>query len=43
MSSIIRLAVWIGLLWLSYHVGQEVGRLESVREELRRAREDRAE
>jgi len=41
--SIMRLTVGVGLLCLGYYVGREVGRLESVREELRRAREARGD
>ena len=41
MSTIIRIFIGIGLFTLGYHVGREVGRLEPIREELRRAREGR--
>jgi hypothetical protein len=41
MQLIVRVLVGVGLLCLGYYVGREVGRLEPVREELRRAREAR--
>lgn len=39
---IVRLFLGAGLFALGYFVGKEVGRAESVREELRRAREEAA-
>ena len=38
---ILRLLVGVGLLALGYYVGREVGRAEPVREELRKAREQK--
>ena len=41
MSTIIRILIGIGLFTFGYHLGREVGRLEPIREELRRARAGR--
>jgi len=41
MSTIIRILIGVGLFTFGYHLGREVGRLEPIREELRRAREGR--
>ncbi len=38
---ILRLLVGVGLLALGYYVGREVGRTEPIREELRKAREEK--
>ena len=38
MPLLIRALMGVGMLVVGYYVGREVGRLESVREELRRAR-----
>ncbi len=44
MTSVVRLVMGIGLFALGYYIGREIGRLESLREEMRRLREtvDRA-
>ena len=42
MVSIIRLLMGAGLFGLGYYVGREVGRLESLRDEMRRLREAEA-
>jgi hypothetical protein len=39
MASVIRLLIGAGLFALGYYVGREIGRLESIREEMRRLRE----
>ena len=39
MTAIIRLLLGVGLFALGYYVGREIGRLESLREEMRRLRE----
>ncbi len=41
MASVIRLLVGAGLFALGYYVGREIGRLESIRDEMRRLREER--
>jgi hypothetical protein len=41
MYTIVRLLLGAGLFSLGYYVGREVGRLESLREELSRLRETR--
>ena len=40
---IARVFIGIGLLLLGYCVGKEVGRMEPIREELRKAREKKEE
>ncbi len=40
-SLLLRIVVGLALLALGYYVGREIGRCDSVREELRRAREGR--
>jgi hypothetical protein len=40
---LLRLITGVGLLALGYYVGKQVGRTESIREELSRARESSAE
>ena len=44
MAAAVRLLLGAGLFALGYYVGREIGRIESVREEMRRLREavDRA-
>ena len=39
MASVIRLLIGAGLFALGYYVGREIGRLESIRDEMRRLRE----
>ena len=39
MAALIRLLMGVGLFALGYYVGREIGRLESIREEMRRLRE----
>ncbi len=39
MASVIRLLMGAGLFALGYYVGREIGRLESIRDEMRRLRE----
>jgi len=39
MASVIRLLIGGGLFALGYYVGREIGRLESIRDEMRRLRE----
>jgi len=39
MASVLRLFIGIGLTALGYYVGREVGRLESLREDMERLRE----
>jgi len=39
MATVVRLLLGVGLLALGYYVGREIGRLESLREEMRRFRE----
>ncbi len=39
MATIVRLLLGTGLLALGYYVGREVGRLESIREEMHGLRE----
>ena len=41
MASVIRLLIGAGLFALGYYVGREIGRLESIRDEMRRLREER--
>ncbi len=41
MASVIRLLMGAGLFALGYYVGREIGRLESIRDEMRRLREAR--
>jgi hypothetical protein len=38
MVTIVRLLLGVGLFSLGYYVGREIGRLESLREEMRRLR-----
>lgn len=38
MAAVIRLLLGVGLFSLGYYVGREIGRLESLREEMRRLR-----
>lgn len=38
---IFRILIGVGLLALGYYVGREVGRTEPIREELRKAREQK--
>ncbi len=44
MATAVRLLIGVGLFSLGYFVGREIGRLESLREEMRRLRDavDRA-
>ena len=39
MTAILRMILGVGLFSLGYYLGREVGRLESIREEMRRLRE----
>ena len=39
-ATILRLLLGLGLFALGYYVGREIGRLESLREEMRKAREE---
>ena len=38
MAAVVRLLLGVGLFALGYYVGREIGRLESLREEMRRLR-----
>lgn len=38
MAAVVRLLLGVGLFALGYYMGREIGRLESLREEMRRLR-----
>ncbi len=44
MATVLRMLIGVGLFAMGYYIGREIGRLESLREEMRRLREtvDRA-